>query len=129
MTKRSWIVFNALILFLLTFSFLTLAAEKSKILTPEMVMNLKSVSSVTMAPSGQNIAYIKYLPRNPDRIFSGGAKRRSRTGSSTPRHPYAGPRWAGGSARPAAAASARLPPTPGTASGSPPPPRSAVLRR
>ncbi|MFQ5753573.1 MAG: TolB family protein, partial [bacterium] len=65
MKKKSVLIFGLITLLLWSFSCLTLAGEKSRVITPEMVVDLKYVSSVTMDPTGKNIAYIKYQARKP----------------------------------------------------------------
>ncbi|MFQ5751342.1 MAG: alpha/beta fold hydrolase, partial [bacterium] len=66
MKKQSLIIFGLIALLLWSFSYLTYAGEKSKVITPEMVVDLQFTSSVTMDPTGKNIAYIKYQARKPD---------------------------------------------------------------
>lgn len=56
---------NLLTLLLLALSLNAQKVEKTKTLTPEMVVDLKYASDVAMAPDGQNVAYILEYARNP----------------------------------------------------------------
>ncbi|MFQ5864323.1 MAG: alpha/beta fold hydrolase [bacterium] len=66
MTKKNLLGFVVLLTLICTAHLLAFAGDESQVITPEMVVDLRFVSSVTMDPTGSNIAYILYFARAPE---------------------------------------------------------------
>ncbi|MFQ6112989.1 MAG: alpha/beta fold hydrolase [bacterium] len=63
MTRKNLLGFLVLLTLICTAHLLAFQGDESKIITPEIVVDLKFASSVTMDPTGSNIAYILYSAR------------------------------------------------------------------
>jgi dipeptidyl aminopeptidase/acylaminoacyl peptidase len=66
MSRKNLLVTVVLLVFICSASFLAFAGDEAKVITPDMVVDLRFVSGVAMAPNGQNIAYILQRPRSPE---------------------------------------------------------------
>lgn len=66
MTRKKLLGFMVLLTLICTARLLAFAGDESKIITAEMVVDLKFVSNVTMDPTGANIAYILNFARDAE---------------------------------------------------------------
>lgn len=66
MTRKKLLGFLILLALICTAHLLAFASDETKVITPEMVVDLKFVTSVTMDPTGHNIAYILHRSKSPE---------------------------------------------------------------